>query len=248
MHRAPRPLSARGPAPRLAACTATLAGLLLAGGAHAYTMGIPGKSIEGCGGAGCHAGGAEPTVVLMTPGRVSPGATVQLVLGFRDAGAAVGGDISAQAGVLQPAEGGALRAVARELVHNGMAIPTADGFVEIPFLWTAPEVAGPVTLFAAGNSVNLDRLPSGDAFSVTSATIEVAPEGGAGGAGGAGGGPSGVDAGAGGAGGGSGGTGGAAAPSGGSDDGGCRASGTPAGASLWALVLGALLLRRRRRA
>ena len=222
------------------------AGLLAAPAAHAFTMGIPGKSIDGCGGAGCHAGGVEPVVALMTPGQVAPGATVQLQLTVRGGQTAAGATISAEAGVLLPADD-ALRANGRELVQNGAALPYEGDEAVFVFDWTAPDEAGPVTLYAAGNSVNLDRLPSGDAFAVTSATIEVGDGGGAGGAGGG----AAVDMGAGGSAAADMGTGGSAAAdmgtaSGGGDDGGCTTGGGTAPLFSFGFVLLALGLFRRR--
>jgi len=232
--------------------------------AMASRAGITGRTESGCTTAGCHGGGAlEPTITFEGPSTVAPGATAtfSLILTGTQPGArtpAAGFNIGATGGTLAPADA-QLKAVVAELVQNNMPIPFDNGeTVKVSFNWTAPNEPGEFTLAGAGNSVNGDFVPSGDASAVTTHVVTVSadapPVGGAAG---------GVEPPAGGGvaggteppSGGTPATGADAGPSGGapasddtSDSSGCQAApgrGAPASALLALLALP--LLRRRRR-
>ncbi len=231
---------------RTAAAVATVL-LAAAPSAWANRVGVVGKATAGCGGTGCHEGGVAPTAVIEGPGTVAPGETIELTLtvsGGQET--AAGANIAVVGGgALQPAEDEVLRTFGVELTHNGGPLAYEDGKAVFRFLFEAPATEGTVTINAAANSVNDDRLQTGDLWATASTQITVAAEGGEGGAGGA-------DPPVGGAGG-AGGAGGpdAGAGGGGDDDGGggggCHAGPPGHDSPLLAfLLVGFLMLRRRK--
>lgn len=218
----------------------------LPGAAHAYKFGMTGKAQEGCGGGGCHMGGMAPSVELLGPDTVAPGAEVDFILRVSGGQVAAGANIDASDGLLFPTDE-TLKNLGGQLTHNGdyIAYDGQGSRVDIMFAWQAPDALGRVTLWAAANSVNTDATASGDLWALAEVSIEVAEGGGAGGEGGVGGGAGGE----GGAGGGAVGVdGGVDGGEGGGDDG-CRAApgrtGSPIGGALALLGLGWMIRRRR---
>lgn len=234
---------------RVLIASAALGGMCLGGlpeAAYAYRVGMTGKAQEGCGGAGCHMGGMAPSVSLIGPDTVAPGAEVDFILRVSGGQVAAGANIEASDGLLFPVDD-TIQNLGGQLTHNRDYITYDEqGMqVDIMFAWQAPDTLGRVTLWAAANSVNTDGASTGDLWALTETSIEIAEGGGAGGEGGAGG-----AGGDGGAGGGQGGAdGGVDAGSGGGDDG-CRvapgSSGSPVGGALALLGLGWVARRRRR--
>ncbi len=218
----------RGRAPTYCAAAALLATLTVAGAADANRSGIPGRAQIGCGGGGCHSGGDVPTVELIGPASMMPGEVADYALRVGGAQSAAGATIQASGGLLVPGTG--LAARAGQLVHAGDTLAYVDGVAEFTFQFEAPDTAGTIELFAAGNAVNDNFQPSGDGWALATTTIVigsgVAPDAGmspdAGGEDGDG-------------------------DGGGDDASGCRQQpGAPAGGTPWMLLLvGAGLLRRR---
>ncbi len=203
--------------------------ILLAAPAEANRSGIIARAQVGCGGGGCHSGGAMPAVELLGPSSVAPGGVADFVVRVSGGQMAAGVNIEASAGLLVPADG--LAARAGQLVHAGDARPYTDGAAEFAFQWEAPDAPGQVDLFVAANSVDNNFQPTGDLWGLVASTIAVgdgvAPDAG----------PP-PDGGAGGAGGGDGG--------GGGDSGCAQRPGVPPGGGALALLLfGGLALRRR---
>lgn len=200
-------------------------GLLAAGPAEANRSGIIARAQIGCGGGGCHSGGAMPTVELLGPSMVAPGAVADFVVRVSGGQQAAGANIEASAGLLVPGDG--LAARAGQLVHAGDARAYADGAAEFTFQWEAPAAPGRVDLFVAANSVDNNFLPTGDQWGLASTTITVgdgvAPDAG----------PQ-PDAGSPGGGGG-----------GGGDEGCSQRPGAPTGGAFGLLLLGLLAARRR---
>ncbi len=164
----------------LVAVVAAAAALVVwAGDAGGLSSGISGYSGDpatngGATCASCHTGGATPTVTLSGPTQVAPGATVTYTFTISGGPGAGGGfDVSATAGSLSVVDGGT-RLLAGEIVHASTRTPDASGSISWTFAWTAPNTAGPVTLYAAGNSVDLAAGPAGDGVATTSATVTVA--------------------------------------------------------------------------
>jgi hypothetical protein len=168
--------------------------LFTASTALANSTGLPGRARVGCSEARCHVGGTAPSLVFETPtGAVGPGETVNLMLtamGPQAGGMAKAGiNVEADDGTLIPDADGVTKALLGQLVHS-TPVPFDGDTVQFMFQWTAPETTGPVTIYAAVNSVNGDFSTTGDNSAVIEATIQVGEAaGGAGGAPGAGGDP-----------------------------------------------------------
>lgn len=182
---------ARTGRPPLCAGVATAALLICSGGAaDANRSGIVGRAQLGCGGGGCHSGGDLPTVELLGPSSIGPGEIADYALRVSGAQSAAGATIEASGGLLVPGAG--LAARAGQLVHAGDTLRYVDGVAEFTFQFEAPDAPGTFDLFAAGNAVDDNFLPSGDNWALATTTITVgsgiAPDAGmppgAGGAGG----------------------------------------------------------------
>jgi uncharacterized protein (TIGR03382 family) len=209
---------------------------LLSTSALANPTGLPnysGKQGVTCGTAGCHSGGAAPTVEISGPGTLAAGATGQYSLIIRGGPAVVGGAgiaVSNTAAALDPATGSGLRKQGTELTH---AAPKSfsSGEVRFDFSMIAPTAGGTVTLFGAGNSANGNQngTTGNTGDGVATATLAVTVTGGTGG--GTDGGTGGTDAGTG---------------NGNEDEdkGGCSATG---GAPMLVFALSALALSQFRR-
>ena len=160
--------------PRAAATLAALALCLLAGEVSARSGGISERSGRGettC--SACHSGGVAPVVVLDGPSLLPVGATATFTLSMTGGQEMAGGlDVAATAGTLAvaPGEEGATRILDDELTHAAPRVAAAPSW---SFQWTAPAEAGDVTLFAAGNSVDLDTTTAGDAPATTTLLVAV---------------------------------------------------------------------------
>jgi hypothetical protein len=165
--------------PALVAFAALLA---LATPALAHIGGIVGFSDIGC--LDCHdnTGIAIPSIAIVGPTTVDPGTQVtyqvvvtrmadtQLGAGFNFATS--GGDVSAGN------DPGVRRAENREmhrfeLTHTGPRENDANGQAAWSVVWLTPNTPGDYTLFAAGNSVNLDNMSTGDASNFTVLVVHV---------------------------------------------------------------------------
>lgn len=160
--------------------------LLTTSTALANSTGLPGRARVGCSEARCHTGGTVPTLAFETPtGVVAPGETVDLMItaaGPQAGGLAKAGiNVEADDGTLIPDADGVTKALLGQLVHSA-PVPFDGDTVQFMFQWTAPETTGPVTIYAAVNSVNGDFNTTGDNSAVIEATIQVGQA--AGGAGG----------------------------------------------------------------
>lgn len=136
--------------------------------------GFSGKATAFC--SQCHGGGRVPMVTLQGPANLEVGATGRFTLTVRTSQrnqqTAAGAGIAASGGTLAPVTG--LKVFNGELVHAGGARDNdAEDKAVFEFDWTAPLAAGSHTIFAAGNSVNLNFLSSGDAAAKTSLQVMV---------------------------------------------------------------------------
>ncbi len=141
-----------------------------------YSSGITGrtrKSGEGC---TCH--GTNPTSsvnpVISGPQTLSIGgkATYRLTISGGPLVRA-GTNIAASSGTLGVIAGSGLKKVGEELTHTSPKAPQG-GTVTFDFEYTAPNTVGTVTLYASGNSVNLDGSTDGDSWNFsTNFTINV---------------------------------------------------------------------------
>ena len=130
----------------------------------AYPTGITGvtnKSLN----PGCTCHGSLPSagvnVVLSGPGSLAPSQTGAYALEVTGGPLlSAGTNIASSAGSLNPVDG-SLQKIGDELTHVSPK-PSADGAVRFDFNFTAPASLGTVTLYANGNSVNLNGFSSGD--------------------------------------------------------------------------------------
>lgn len=124
----------------------------------------------------CHGGGSTPIVNLTGPGTVLAGESVIFTLSVQSAApaqqTAAGLDVSATAGTLASL-GGDTQVMDGEITQTSPKNNTA-GSASFSFGWTAPMSAPQtVTLYAAGNSVNLDGVPGGDHHANTTLSVNV---------------------------------------------------------------------------
>ncbi len=134
--------------------------------------------------AACHAGGVTPAVQFIGPAAVEVGESAMYRFEVQSMAAkqiAAGFDVAASGGVLGtlPDQREQLIPVpgsTAELTHT-QPKSNVDMVAEWDFTWTAPPTPGTYTLFGAGNSVNLNGLPTGDRSDT--ATFHVVVSGGA---------------------------------------------------------------------
>jgi len=121
----------------------------------------------------CHTGGITPTVTLDGPIEVDAGATAMLTLTVAGGQAALAGlNVSATGGMLAVPDGATdVQIIEGELTQTEPKAVGDDDAAVFAFLWQAPEGEGTITLYAAGNSVDGNGRPPGDAAAGT--TLEV---------------------------------------------------------------------------
>ncbi len=127
----------------------------------------------------CHLGGFPPKVTLEGPSFVPPGAQRVFTLTVAEGQLlAAGLDVSVTAGFLQSL-GPDTQVLEGELTHSNPKIVNPDtGAATFSFAWTAPIGEGAeVTMYGAGNSVNGDTTPEGDAPSLVVKQVLVSRSG-----------------------------------------------------------------------
>ncbi len=129
---------------------------------YAYPTGIVGRTLKN--GVGCTCHGANPsTNVIVTingPDTLIVNETANYSVTISGGPLAAGGtNIAASDGALTPGDG--LRSEAGELTHVQPMSPS-NGIVTFNFTYTAPSSASNQTLYANGNSVNLNGFNTGD--------------------------------------------------------------------------------------
>jgi hypothetical protein len=142
--------------------------------AFAYSHGIAGYS----GQSGpfcnvCHSGASAPQVTLSGPGALDAGdqATYTLTI-TGGAGVAGGLDVAVSGdATLQTITPNTVNA-GGDITHT-MPRPFSGGSVAFDFSMRAGTTGGPLTLYAAGNSVNGDGTPNGDRAATTTLTVVV---------------------------------------------------------------------------
>lgn len=129
----------------------------------------------------CHNGGLEPVVDLIGPTVVRPGqkSTYSLVIsgGQRAAGgfnvSATNGEIAVLPGATDTRIEQEPTTMRNEITHTAPKDANAAGRVVFSFTWTAPGAPSQITLYGAGNSVNRDGGPGGDAAAVDVLPVRV---------------------------------------------------------------------------
>ncbi len=129
---------------------------------YAYPTGIVGVTLKN--GTGCTCHGISPTssvvVTINGPDTLAINETGNYSITITGGPlAAAGTDIAASNGDLIPGDG--LRSESGELTHIKPMSPV-NGIVTYNFMYTAPTTAGNQTLYANGNSVNLNGFNTGD--------------------------------------------------------------------------------------
>ncbi len=130
----------------------------------AFRDGVTGKTFKNGNGCDCH--GAAPfanvTVSITGPDELTIAETATYTLVISGGPLLAGGtNIAASAGILNTVSGAGLQKIGDELTHVQPKMPLANE-VSFEFSFTAPSDTGSVTLYANGNSVNLDNSNSGD--------------------------------------------------------------------------------------
>ncbi len=123
----------------------------------------------------CHMGGTAPLVRFEGPTTAAPGAEVPMrfvVVSQSPLQTHSGFNVAASGGTLRIATDQGARTVGTEITHSSPK-PNIANQASWGFLWVAPTMTGTYTLFGAGNSVNLNSLPTGDFAAATTHVIEV---------------------------------------------------------------------------
>ncbi len=122
-----------------------------------------------------HGGGVVPTVAVDGPSTLEPGAIATFhftVTSHAASQIAAGLDVAGSGGALGAVDEVETRLDHGEITHNAPKDNDANGVASFAFTWTAPTTPGIYTLYAAGTSVNLNNLDTGDGAART--TYEVA--------------------------------------------------------------------------
>jgi hypothetical protein len=135
----------------------------------AFSSGISGHSQTGC---SCHGSTADTnvSVAITGPASVVPNSVnsyTVTVSGNPTGSTGLGGGLDVSV------NGGALAAGANTQVLGGDITHLNGNSRSWTFSWTAPATAGSVSMFAAGNSVNLNGNTSGDGWNLTNLAITV---------------------------------------------------------------------------
>jgi hypothetical protein len=121
----------------------------------------------------CHSGGTAPTVELTGPVYVLLDSTRKYTFTVSGGQAfAAGLDVSTDAGALVASETGT-HLDNSEVTHDAPKLVDGAGVATFTFDLTAPSSTGPLTLYAAGNSVDGNGRNFGDAAATTTLQVEV---------------------------------------------------------------------------
>jgi len=127
-----------------------------------YSGGITGKTKKNGAGCTCHASqpSSAVSVVIDGPATLTPGQSATYTVTITGGPLVAGGtNIAASAGTLIAGFG--LRSASGELTHQE-PMTSSNNQVVFSFSYTAPASEGSITLYANGNSVNLDGTNSND--------------------------------------------------------------------------------------
>lgn len=118
-----------------------------------------------------------PTVALSGPSTLDPGATGDFTFTVTSSApstqVAAGLDVAASAGTLIVVASEDEQLFFADLTHNSPKMNNASGQAAWNFKWKAPATPGLYTLWAAGNSVNLNQSPAGDNAARTNLMVSV---------------------------------------------------------------------------
>lgn len=150
--------------------------VLTATSAQANSTGINGFSgKDGFNCNSCHMGGTAPTVTLQGPQTLDVGQsgvfTLTVHSNRRTQQRHGGLNVASNGGTFIAGSG--TRILGGELTHNQPRMNDGNDNAVFSFQWTAPVSAGTYTLWAAGNSVNLNGANSGDLAATTTLSVVV---------------------------------------------------------------------------
>lgn len=130
---------------------------------YASSSGITGVTRKNGDGCNCHgSASAAVQVSINGPATLAAGQTGDYSVTINGGPLTRGGtNIAVSAGTLAIITGEGTRMSGGEITHVSPKTPVS-GFVTFNFKYTAPAAAGPVTMYANGNSVNLNGNNSGD--------------------------------------------------------------------------------------
>ncbi len=131
---------------------------------YGFQSGITGRTLKNGTGCNCHAENPSSgvSVVISGPDNLTINETADFTVTITGGPLVAGGtNIAASSGILTPMDG--LRNANNELTHSSPKT-SSSGSVVFNFTYTAPNSAGEVTLYAAGNSVNQNGDNTGDAW------------------------------------------------------------------------------------
>jgi len=124
----------------------------------------------------CHMGGTPPLVRFEGPATVVAGTSATFRFVIESQGVTqrhAGFNVASSAGTLAVISGQGAQSLAQELTHTAPKMADDAGVVTYEFLWSAPLVSGPQTLFGAGNSVNRNFGDTGDRAASTTLAVDV---------------------------------------------------------------------------
>lgn len=124
----------------------------------------------------CHGGGVAPVVQLEGPTEVAPMAIATFRFVVRSnspSQRAAGLNVAASGGMLVSIPDQGTQLIGQELTHTAPKQNDANGEALFEFQWRAPAMPGEYTLFAAGNSVNLNGTNQGDLAAATTFRVSV---------------------------------------------------------------------------
>lgn len=143
---------------------------------RAHQTGHFGGYQTGCGGTGCHDQSGQTTLTLNGPANVNPGTTADFSFVIAHPNNGYGGfnlsirNTQGAAGTITAGAG--TQAGGGEITHTEPK-QAAAGQVTFNFQWTAPAQHGTYTVYGAGNAVNYNQQPTGDAYNTMSTTVTV---------------------------------------------------------------------------
>lgn len=134
-------------------------------------VGYSGMTVNTCN--NCHSGGIVPDVNIEGPVEVATGSTRTYTLIISGGQEIAGGlDVAVTEGLLA-AISADTQLLSDEITHTDPKLADVDGAVSFSFQWTAPVTPTAVTMYGAGNSVNLLEGNQGDAAATTTLSIAV---------------------------------------------------------------------------
>ena len=138
--------------------------------------GVSGKQGQICNQPACHGGGVAPSVTLVGPTELVPGAIATFRLVVRSNSSrqiAAGLNAASSAGTLASLPGQGTQLRGSEITHTEPKRNDSNDEATFEFQWQAPLEPGSYTLFAAGNSVNLNGTTQGDLAAATTLIVRV---------------------------------------------------------------------------